>query len=246
MRFIVVIPARYASTRLPGKPLATAGGKPLVQWVYEAARRSRAERVVVATEDERIVKAVQGFGGEALMTSTAHESGTDRIAETAERLGLPAERIVLNVQGDEPQMTPELIDEVAALLDRRPDADMATAACRMTNAAEFADPNVVRVVMNAQGDALYFSRANIPFPRDGGGVPALALRHFGIYAYRAEFLKSWTGWPPCELELTERLEQLRALHRGACIAVAVTGARPGIAIDTPDDLARWRKSLGEG
>lgn len=245
MQFVVIIPARYASTRLPGKPLAVAGGKPLVQWVYEAARGSRAERVVVATEDERIQRAVQAFGGEALMTSAAHESGTDRIAEAAERLGLPAERIVLNVQGDEPQMTAGLIDEVAALLDRRPDADMATAACRLTASSEFGDPNVVKVVTDDRGDALYFSRAGIPFLRDGGGVPGLALRHFGIYAYRAGFLKSWTGWPPCALELTERLEQLRALHHGARIAVAVTEARPGIAIDTPDDLARWRKSLGE-
>lgn len=245
MRFVVVIPARHAATRLPGKPLATAGGKTLVQWVYEAARRSSAEKVVVATEDERILKTVQAFGGEALMTSATHESGTDRIAEACEQLGLPAERIVLNVQGDEPQMTPELVNEVAELLHRRPDADMATAACRIAVASEFADPNVVKVVTDDRGDALYFSRANIPFPREGGGVPALALRHFGIYAYRAKFLKSWTGWPPCNLEVTERLEQLRALHRGARIAVAVTNARPGIAIDTPDDLTRWRKSLGE-
>jgi 3-deoxy-manno-octulosonate cytidylyltransferase (CMP-KDO synthetase) len=216
-----------------------------VQWVYEAARRSRAERVVVATEDERIAQAVRAFGGEALMTSAAHESGTDRIAETAARLNLPAERIVLNVQGDEPQMTPELVDEVAELLHRRPDADMATAACRMTSVAEFRDPNVVKVVMNEKGDALYFSRASVPFPREGGEVPVLALRHFGIYAYRAGFLETWAGWPPCDLELTERLEQLRVLHHGGRIAVAVTNARPGIAIDTPEDLTRWRQSLGE-
>jgi 3-deoxy-manno-octulosonate cytidylyltransferase (CMP-KDO synthetase) len=245
MRFVVIIPARYASTRLPGKPLATAGGKPLVQWVYEAARRSRAERVVVATEDERILGVVRDFGGEALMTAASHESGTDRIAEAARLLELPAERIVLNVQGDEPQMTAELVNEVAELLDRRPDADMATAACRLDSGEEFGDPNVVKVVVNGTGDALYFSRAGIPFARDGGALPALALRHFGIYAYRARFLESWTGWAPCALELTERLEQLRALYHGARIAVAVTSARPGIAIDTPDDLARWRKSLGE-
>jgi 3-deoxy-manno-octulosonate cytidylyltransferase (CMP-KDO synthetase) len=240
MEFDVIIPARHASTRLPGKLLSEVGGKPLIQWTWENARGSAASRVLVATDDERIMERVEAFGGEACMTSAGHESGTDRIAEAAALLGLADERLVVNVQGDEPELTPALIDAVAATLDRDPDAEMATASHALPDAADFKDPNVVKVVIDESGRALYFSRAPIPFHREDPGAPQEARRHVGIYAYRAGFLRRFSAWPPSRLEQAEKLEQLRALERGVAIAVHQSAEAPGPGIDTADDLARFR------
>ncbi len=235
----VIIPARYASTRLPGKPLADIGGKPLVQRVWERACASGAASVVIATDDERIRAAAGRFGARVCLTSAAHRSGTERLAEAIEQLGLPAEEIVVNLQGDEPLMPPELIGEVAAALARDREAAVATACHPIGDPAEFANPNIVKVVTDARGYALYFSRAPIPYPRDGG-LPA-ACRHIGLYAYRAAFVARYIALPPCPLEETEQLEQLRVLWHGQRIAVWRTDRAPGPGVDTPEDLERARK-----
>lgn len=240
MEFDVIIPARHASTRLPGKLLSEVGGKPLIQWAWENARASAASRVLVATDDERIRERVAAFGGETCMTKAGHPSGTDRIAEAAALLGLADERLVVNVQGDEPELPPVLIDAVATALEHDPRAEMATASHALPDAAEFADPNVVKVVIDEAGRALYFSRAPIPFHREDAGAPHEARRHVGIYAYRAGFLKRFSAWPPSRLEQVERLEQLRALERGVAIAVHQSAEAPGPGIDTAEDLARFR------
>jgi 3-deoxy-manno-octulosonate cytidylyltransferase (CMP-KDO synthetase) len=208
-RFAVLIPARFASTRFPGKPLADLAGKPMVVRVCERARLSGAAPVCVATDDERIAQAVRAHGFEARMTRAEHASGTERIAEAAAQLGLADDAIVVNVQGDEPLIAPQLIAEVAAALRARPEASVATACHPIDDAAEFANPNVVKVVRNADGEALYFSRAGIPFPRDGGAPHA--ERHIGIYAYRVAFLRRYAELAPSPLEAIERLEQLRVL-----------------------------------
>jgi len=239
-RFNVVIPARYESARLPGKALADIGGKPMVLWTYDAARRSAAAEVMVATDDERVAAACRGAGARVELTANGHASGTDRIAEVAARSAWDERDIIVNVQGDEPLMPPKLIDQAALLLDRHPTADLATLMTDVRDARELADPNVVKVVVDSEGFALYFSRAPIPSPRDGG-LPPGAKRHIGLYAYRAGSLKKLAASPPCELEQIERLEQLRALWLGQRIVLADAIEIPPRGVDTEADLAAVRR-----
>jgi 3-deoxy-manno-octulosonate cytidylyltransferase (CMP-KDO synthetase) len=240
--FRVVIPARYASTRLPGKVLLPLAGKPMLQWVYERACASRAEEVLIATDDERVVRAAQAFGAAALMTQATHATGTDRIAELARARAWPQTHIVVNVQGDEPLLPPLLIDQVAAELSAQR-ADIATLATPIGSLDELLDPNVVKVVCDAQGAALYFSRAPIPWDRDGaaGITPRhfhAARRHRGIYAYRVAALERLARLAPTVLEQCEKLEQLRALEHGLRIHVGVACEQPGPDVNTLADLER--------
>jgi 3-deoxy-manno-octulosonate cytidylyltransferase (CMP-KDO synthetase) len=245
--FCVLIPARLASTRLPDKPLADIAGKPMVVRVAERARASSASRVVVATDSAQVMQACADHGVETVLTRADHPSGSDRLAEACVQLGLDGDDVVVNVQGDEPLIAPALIDAVAVLLAQRPQASMSTAAHAIESLDEFRNPNVVKVVLQADGLALYFSRAPIPWWRDGSkpGEPALPeprpLRHVGIYGYRAGFLRQFPALPPAPVENCEALEQLRALWHGHRIAVHVTPDAPGPGIDTPEDLARVRK-----
>lgn len=246
--FTVLIPARFASTRLPGKPLADIAGKPMVVRVAENARKSGARRVVIACDDERIGAAAREHGVEAVLTRTGHPTGTDRLAEAASALGLRDDEIVVNVQGDEPLLAPELVRSVAALLGSRRDAAIATACHAIDDAAEAFNPNVVKVVLDARGNALYFSRATIPWARDAfasgapGALPAglPVYRHYGLYAYRVEFLRRFPRLAPAPVERFEALEQLRALWHGERIVVEVTRGTPAPGVDTPEDLARVR------
>ncbi|WP_291929662.1 3-deoxy-manno-octulosonate cytidylyltransferase [Limnohabitans sp.] len=249
--FTVVIPARMASSRLPDKPLADIGGLPMVVRVAQRALQSEASQVVVAADDERIVAACTTHGVQALLTRQDHLSGSDRLAEACQLLGLPDDAVVVNVQGDEPLIPPALINEVARVLSERPDASMSTAAHAIGSVEEFTNPNVVKVVMDARQMALYFSRAPIPWWREGqsdSGFKALPspapLRHIGIYAYRAGFLALFPTLPPAPIETMESLEQLRALWHGHRIAVHVTPEAPGPGVDTPQDLARVRSLIG--
>lgn len=239
MKFTVVIPARYASERLPGKPLLDLAGKPMIQRVYEQATKSAAEQVVVATDDDRIAKVVDAFGGSVVMTRGDHVSGTDRIQEVAAKLGLSDDYPVVNVQGDEPLIPPDVIDQVAFLL-LADNVSMATLCEPIDSLTDFADPNVVKVVMNEAGEAIYFSRAPIPWDRTKGheGVPAGASRHVGIYAYRVKLLNEFVSWPPGRLEQIEKLEQLRILERGIKIGVARADTSIPPGIDTASDLER--------
>ena len=243
-RFTVLVPARLASSRLPGKPLADIGGLPMVVRVAQRAALSGASRVVVAADDARIVQACSEHGIEAIPTRADHATGSDRLAEACERLGLAGGDVVVNVQGDEPLIEPALISACAALLDARPDCVMGTAAHAIDSAEDFANPNVVKVVLDAAGRALYFSRAPIPHWRDAGparGLPTPApLRHIGIYAYRAGFLRRFPTLAASPLETTEALEQLRVLWHGERIAVHVSALAPGPGVDTPQDLERVR------
>ena len=239
-RFAAIIPARFASTRFPGKPLADLGGKPMVVRVCERARDSGADPVCVATDDARIAQAVREHGFDARMTRAEHASGTERIAEAAAQLGLADEAIVVNVQGDEPLIAPQLIAKVAAALEANPQASVSTACHSIHDAAEFANPNVVKVVLNAKGEALYFSRAAIPHPRQG---EAHALRHVGIYAYRVGFLKRYASLAPSPLEATEQLEQLRVLWHGYRIAAVIEEGAIPPGVDTPADLQAVRRLL---
>jgi 3-deoxy-manno-octulosonate cytidylyltransferase (CMP-KDO synthetase) len=248
--FTVVIPARLASSRLPNKPLADIAGLPMVVRVAQRAMLSQARQVVVAADDARIVQACQTHGIQALLTRQDHVSGSDRLAEACQLLGLPADAVVVNVQGDEPLMAPALINDVARVLTERPEASMSTAAHAIASLADFTNPNVVKVVMDARQMALYFSRAPIPWWRDGqqgGGFQALPspapLRHIGIYGYRAGFLALFPTLPPAPVETMESLEQLRALWHGHRIAVHVTHEAPGPGVDTPEDLARVQALL---
>jgi len=242
--FRVAIPARFASTRLPGKPLALLAGTPLVLHVHRLALRSGATEVVVATDDSRIRDVCRAAGADVEMTAADHPSGTDRIAEIAARRGWAPDSIVVNVQGDEPLMPPALIVQAARLLERDPAAALATLATPVTTLEEFADPNVVKVVAGRDGHALYFSRAPIPWQRDGTAtVPAVARRHLGIYAYRVQALGQLSRSPPSPLEQVERLEQLRALQMGLVIALADAAEPPGFGIDTPEDLRRAERLL---
>ncbi|HED18316.1 MAG TPA: 3-deoxy-manno-octulosonate cytidylyltransferase [Gammaproteobacteria bacterium] len=241
--FRVVIPARYASTRLPGKPLRNLLGKSMLQHVYEAASQCGARQVVIATDDDRIEVAAKGFDAEVCMTSPEHASGTDRLAEVVAKLGWPDDDIVVNVQGDEPLMPPALIDQVASDLADCPEASISTIATPMVAAGEFFDSNVVKVVTDRAGFALYFSRASIPWDRDllHDGVKALPigivpLRHIGIYAYRVAYLHRYAQMRACPLEQAEHLEQLRALWYGERIHVAQASQRPGPGVDTEEDL----------
>jgi 3-deoxy-manno-octulosonate cytidylyltransferase (CMP-KDO synthetase) len=246
VRFTVLVPARLASTRLPDKPLASIAGKPMVVHVAERAARSGAERVVVACDDARIQAACTAFGVQSVLTRVDHVSGSDRLAEACELLGLQGDDIVVNVQGDEPLIDPALVRRCAELLAERPDCVMSTAAHPLADVAEFLNPNVVKVVLDAACRALYFSRAPIPWWRDGnaGGVNTLPnpapLRHLGLYGYRAAFLRRFPSLPAAPLEHCEALEQLRVLWHGERIAVHVAPHGPGPGVDTPEDLARVR------
>lgn len=247
--FHVVIPARYASERLPGKALAEIAGRPMIAHVWERARASGAASVVIATDSDRVLEAARRIGAEALLTREDHASGTDRIAEVAELRGWDEGTVVVNLQGDEPLMPPALIDRTAALLAAGA-CDIATLAVPIHDPGEFHDPNVVKVVVDASGEALYFSRAPIPWPRDAAEPPSRsaphhALRHLGIYAYRCGALVRLVAAPPAELELTERLEQLRALHLGLRIRVGVAAEPPPPGVDTVADLERVRRILAE-
>jgi len=241
--FCVVIPARYAATRLPGKPLLDIAGKPMIQHVHERARESGAEMVIIATDDERVQAAAEGFGARVCMTSSRHRSGTDRLAEVVDQLALDDERIVVNLQGDEPLMPPAVIHQVADNLAANPGAGMATVCSRITTAAELFDPHAVKVVRDAAGMAVYFSRAAIPWDRDAFASTTEELpersehyRHIGLYAYRAGFLRQYVAWPSCHLEEMESLEQLRALWHGQRIHVAEAIERPPAGVDTARDL----------
>jgi len=236
----VIIPARYASTRFPGKPLAEIAGKPMVVHVCERAAKSGASAVHVATDDERIAAAVRARGHSALMTRADHASGTERIAEAAELLGLRHEDIVVNVQGDEPLIAPQLIAQVGSLLAQRAGAAVATACHEIHDPAALANPNVVKVVLDAEGYALYFSRSQIPYPREPGGR---WYRHAGIYGYRVGFLKRYCALAPSPLERAEALEQLRVLWHGERIAVAVSETDIPPGVDTPQDLEAVRRML---
>lgn len=251
--FTVVIPARYASTRFPGKPLQDIAGKPMIQRVWEQARLSGATRVVVATDDPRIQAACQGFGAEVVMTRDDHESGTDRLAEVTAALGLGSDAIVVNVQGDEPLIPPAVIDQVAANLAASAEAGMATLSEPLLDAHQLFNPNVVKVVTDVNGLALTFSRAPLPWARDALAQRPTELpegvlyrRHIGIYAYRAGFLQDFVRWGPCWLEKTESLEQLRALWHGVRIHVADAQVAPPPGVDTPEDLERVRRLLEAG
>ena len=246
MGFHVLIPARLASTRLPDKPLADIGGVPMIVRVARRAAQSKAASVVVAADDERIVAACREHGVEALLTAREHDSGSDRLAEACTMLGLDGDDLVVNVQGDEPMLPPALVDAVADLLATSSDCVMSTAAHAIEDPAEFESSHVVKVVVDAAGRALYFSRAPIPWPRDAraagsdGTVAAAPLRHVGLYAYRAGFLRRFPLLARSPLEDIERLEQLRVLWHGERIAVHVVDGHAGIGVDTPEDLARAR------
>ncbi|NQD37633.1 3-deoxy-manno-octulosonate cytidylyltransferase [Permianibacter sp. IMCC34836] len=247
MAFVVIIPARYASTRLPAKPLADIAGKPMIQHVYERAKLSAASRVAIATDDSRIADAAASFGAEVVMTAATHESGSDRLNEAASKLGLAPETIIVNVQGDEPLIPPTIIDQVAGNLAAHPDYGMATLSCPLDGAAQLFEPSVVKVVADKTGRALYFSRASIPYSRKHFPATPSDLtpwqRHIGIYAYRVRFLQQFVSWAPAPIEQLESLEQLRALWNGAAIHVEPAREVPPAGVDTPEDLARLRELL---
>ena len=245
--FTVLVPARLASTRLPNKPLADIQGLPMVVRVAQRAALSNAAQVVVAADSQEIVSACEAHGIRALLTRMDHPSGSDRLAEASALLGLTDDDVVVNVQGDEPLIDPDLINQVATLLSQRPTASMSTAAHTIDQVAEFTNPNVVKVVVDQAQLAMYFSRAPIPWWRDGNtqGIQNLPssppLRHIGIYGYRVGFLKAFPQLPPAPIESCEALEQLRAMWHGHKIAVHVTDKAPGPGVDTPEDLARVRE-----
>lgn len=243
MGFTVIIPARLASTRLPNKPLADIAGLPMIVRVAQRAALSGAGQIVVATDAPEVAAACAAHGVRALMTRADHPSGSDRLAEAVEQLGLADDAAVVNVQGDEPLIAPAMIDACAATLAAQPDCVMATVAHALTDASEFANPNVVKLVTDKAGRALYFSRAPIAWWRDGAGQPNQALRHVGLYAYRAGFLRRFPTLAVSPLEQIESLEQLRVLWHGERIAVHVSAERPGPGVDTPEDLARVRQLL---
>jgi 3-deoxy-manno-octulosonate cytidylyltransferase (CMP-KDO synthetase) len=250
--FHVVIPARYASTRLPGKPLLDIAGKPMIRHVYERAVESGATEVVIATDDARIADAAAAFDARVCMTASDHASGTDRIAEAARAAGWPDDALIVNLQGDEPLMPPALLAQVAEALQAQPDAETATLAVPLDTVDQLFDPNVVKVVRDRRGMALYFSRATIPWKRDlfrsdSAPEPAWAdgvLRHLGIYAYRAGFLARYTRLPVSPLEAAESLEQLRILWNGDRIVVAIAAEAPPAGVDTGADLERVIQALG--
>ena len=244
--FVVVIPARYASERLPGKPLRDIAGKPMLQHVHERGVESGAREVIIATDDERIAEACSAFSADCCMTSADHQSGTDRLAEVAQLRGWPADMIVVNLQGDEPLMPPGLIGQCAALLDDGR-ADVATLASPLSSEDDFHNPNVVKVVRDDEGFALYFSRATIPYSRSektNDLARESALHHHGIYAYRNDVLQRIVSAEQSALEKAEQLEQLRALSLGMKIKVGVPATRPGPGVDTEEDLAAAARRLG--
>lgn len=241
LSFRVVIPARYASTRYPGKPLVEISGKTMLQHVYECALKSGAQQVIIATDDERIRQVAESFGATACMTSPDHPSGTDRLAEVSLKYDWASDDIVVNLQGDEPLTPPEILKQVALNLANHPRAGIATLSTAIVSAQDVFDPNVVKVVADAEGYALYFSRAPIPWNREvGEGIDDSQAqqyqRHLGIYAYRVSFLHAYSNMEPCDVENLEKLEQLRALYSGIPIHVEPAVKLPGPGIDTPDDL----------
>lgn len=251
MSFTLVIPARYASTRLPAKPLKEIAGKSMIQHVYERACASGARQVIIATDDVRIAEVATSFGARVCMTSVDHTSGTDRLQDVAQQLGLPDDEILVNVQGDEPLIPPEVIDQVAANLAAMPEASMATLCEPIHSLDDFRNPNIVKVVADADGRALYFSRAPIPWPRDHfaqldvqslpSGFPA--KRHIGIYAYRVALLHKFVGWAPAPLEKIESLEQLRVMWNGEAIHIAESIVPVPGGVDTEADLQRVKALL---
>ena len=247
MSFTVIVPARLASTRLPNKPLADIHGLPMVVRVAQRAKLSQASKVVVAADNESIIQACAAHGVTALLTAVEHASGSDRLAQACEMLQLPRDAIVVNVQGDEPLIDPAMIDACAQLLNDRPDCVMGTVAHAIDDIAEMNNPNVVKLVTDALNRAIYFSRAPIPWWRDGSqpgiATPQAALRHVGVYSYRAEFLKRFPLLSASPLEQIEALEQLRVLWHGERIAVHVSASRPGPGVDTPADLERVRSLI---
>jgi len=244
----LVIPARYSSTRLPGKALKDVAGKPLLQWVFDTAKESGAESITIATDDERIRAAAEKFGADVCMTSAKHRSGTDRIAEVVSEKGWEDDAVVVNLQGDEPFMPAVLLDQVAETLESHERAVMSTVCHVIDNENDYSDANVVKVVIDKNGYALYFSRASIPWHRDAissGITPEIpGHRHIGLYAYRAGFVKQYSQWQPCDLEEAESLEQLRVLWNGYKIAVCEAAELPGPGVDTEGDLERVRRILG--
>jgi 3-deoxy-manno-octulosonate cytidylyltransferase (CMP-KDO synthetase) len=250
---VVVIPARFASTRLPGKPLLDIAGKPLIQHVYERGLASAAREVIIATDDARIQQAANGFGATVCMTSSAHQSGTDRIAEVIEQRGYSSDQIIVNLQGDEPLIPLALLHQVAGNLHNHPQASIATLCERIESAHDLFNPNVVKVVMDRNGYAMYFSRAPIPWEREGGmdwgggnrTMNTSHFRHIGLYAYRVGFLHEYTTWSTCELEQTEALEQLRAMWQGHKIHVDEASEPSVIGVDTEEDLQKARAIIIE-
>lgn len=250
--FRVVIPARYDATRLPGKPLAPIAGRPMIRWVWEQAIASGAAEVWVATDHDGVAAACRAFGAQVCMTDAAHASGTDRIAEVAARRGWDEDAIIVNVQGDEPLLPPALIRQVAELLWLHPEAEIGTLGTPLHDLGEYLDPNVVKLVMRADGAALYFSRAPIPWHRDGAAAGlgsqqryAGAMRHLGLYSYRVGALQRLAAAPPCQIEEIERLEQLRALWLGMRIQADAALAVPPAGVDTPADLERVNRLLAD-
>jgi len=247
--FRIVIPARYASERLPGKVLLDLAGKPMLQHVWQQAMKSSAESVVIATDDKRIIAVAESFGAVAVLTRSDHQSGSDRIAECADQLGWPDDLLVVNLQGDEPLMPPACLDQVAALLDQQTDCDVASLYWPVTEADEVKNPNVVKVVTSAEDRALYFSRTPIPYARTHVDIDAAIRggvewkRHLGLYAYRLAALRRYTACQPTPLESAERLEQLRIMEQGGQIAMARACEFIPTGIDTPEDLERVRKLI---
>ncbi len=248
--FAVIIPARHASVRLPGKPLADIHGRPMIQWVWERACASGASSVIIATDDARVRDACAAFGAQVEMTGAHHPSGTDRLAEVAHRRGFAADAILVNVQGDEPLVPPEAIRSLAAALRQHPGCAIATPVTRIESVGQWLDPNCVKAVRALDGRALYFSRAPIPWPRDtpppDEASIAGALRHVGMYAYRADSLARFASLAPTALEQRERLEQLRALEHGMAIHLMMLERAPAAGVDTPEDLQAVRALLAEG
>lgn len=250
MTFTVIIPARFASSRLPGKPLADINGKPMVIHVMERAQESGAERVIVATDHPDVEQVIRQAGGEVCLTSPKHNSGTERLAEVIERYRLPDDEIIVNIQGDEPMIPPVIVRQVAENLAGSR-AGMATLAVPIVGSEEVFNPNAVKVVRDAEGYALYFSRAPIPWDRErfaqsNENIGDHFLRHIGIYAYRAGFVRRYVSWAPSELEKIELLEQLRVLWYGEKIHVDVAKAIPSVGVDTPEDLERVRSAMAGG
>ncbi|MCG9625662.1 3-deoxy-manno-octulosonate cytidylyltransferase [Vibrio mediterranei] len=250
MSFTVIIPARYESSRLPGKPLADIGGKPMIQHVYEKSLQSGADRVIIATDDQRVELAAKQFGAEVCMTSPTHDSGTERLAEVVASMKIASDHIVVNVQGDEPLIPACIIKQVANNLESST-APMATLGVTIENESEVFNPNAVKVVTDEQGYALYFSRATIPWDRDAYAsepkkhATSPLLRHIGIYAYRAGFIKTYVEWEPSALERIECLEQLRVLWYGEKIHVAPAQEAPPAGVDTPEDLEHVRAIVAQ-
>ncbi|OOF84377.1 3-deoxy-manno-octulosonate cytidylyltransferase [Rodentibacter ratti] len=251
MSFTVIIPARFASSRLPGKPLAEIAGKPMIQYVFEKAQQSGANRVIIATDNEKVAAVAQGFGAEVCMTSEHHNSGTERLAEVVEKLAISDDEIIVNIQGDEPLIPPVIVHQVAENLAKFK-VNMATLAVKIHDAEELFNPNVVKVVTDKEGYVLYFSRSVIPYDRDQfmglqditkATLAEVYLRHIGLYAYRAGFIKKYVQWAPTQLENLEKLEQLRVLWNGERIHVELAKEEPAVGVDTAEDLEKVRSIL---